>query len=127
MLADILLSPRLTRLWQLGFWLSLGIILYLTLTPNPPDPIKLRDIDKLYHFIGFVGFTTLFTLAFPRLKLWLVIPLAALLGVAIELAQLYIPHRGFSGWDIVADWLGVLSGAAGGYGLTSIARVDAKV
>lgn len=95
-------------------------ILALTLSPGNTVPdVSLEGLDKAVHFFmfGLLMFMLLHELtrsqqvAQPSLKnaLYLFI-LSAGLGVLIEILQLYVPGRSFSGADILADTLGVVSG-----------------
>lgn len=101
---------KFTLFWQIGFWLVLASLLYLTLTASPPKPIDLLNIDKFYHFSAFAGFTFFFKLGYRKLPGYLILGIASLIGGAIEVAQLYIPNRGFSVADIAADIVGVAFG-----------------
>ena len=102
--------PQSIIVWKFIFWLILALLLYLTLTPTPPKPISLNQIDKLYHISAFAGFTFVFTVAFKEIKARYVLLLSSLLGVLIEVAQYYIPNRGFSIPDMIVDFFGVLIG-----------------
>jgi VanZ family protein len=96
--------------WKLLFWFILALLLYLTLTPTPPKPISFNQIDKLYHFSAFAGFTFVFTIAFRQIKSGYILLLSIILGIVIEVIQHYIPNRGFSIADMIADLIGVLAG-----------------
>ena len=96
--------------WKLLFWFILALLLYLTLTPTPPKPISFNQIDKLYHFSAFAGFTFVFTIAFRQIKSGYILLLSIILGIVIEVIQYYIPNRGFSIADMIADLIGVLAG-----------------
>ncbi|MEW4363955.1 VanZ family protein [Aliikangiella maris] len=98
------------RFWQILFWLVLITIAYLTLTPRPPNPISVQHIDKLYHFVTFFGFSLIFYIAFKKLGFYRILILSSLLGILIEFIQIYIPNRGFSIADMVADCIGALVG-----------------
>ncbi len=112
MLKNIFLNPRYQPYWKVLFWLVFATLLFLTLTPQPQQPIKLQNIDKLFHFIAFAGFTALLKIAFQRLKRITIISLSIALGVLIEVIQYFIPNRGFSFADMLADALGALIGLA---------------
>jgi len=78
--------------------------------PSPPTPIEFNQIDKVYHLVAFAGFTFVFCLAFRRLNRLAIFTFSALLGITIEVIQFYMPSRGFSFGDMVADIIGVLIG-----------------
>ncbi len=96
--------------WKLLFWLILGSLLYLTLTPSPPEPIRLRNIDKLYHFIAFAGFSFVFKIAYKQFQNIFIIIASGILAILIEVIQYYIPGRGFSFADMLADASGIFVG-----------------
>jgi len=50
-------------------------------------------------------------MAYSKLDTWLIVLFTTILGCAIEFAQIYIPGRGFSVGDIVADVIGGITGA----------------
>ena len=97
-------------MWRVSFWSFLLVLLYFTLTPVPPKPIGLNQIDKFYHFVSFavLGFT--FLMAYSGLAVKTVIYTSISIGVGIEVLQYFIPNRGFSIADMLADALGVIAG-----------------
>jgi len=103
-------TPQSLIVWKSVFWLILALLLYLTLTPTPPKPISLSQIDKFYHLSAFAGFTFVFTIAYKQVRHVYIILLSSILGFSIEIAQYYIPNRGFSFADMAADFAGVLIG-----------------
>jgi len=108
MLKSLIISN--TRFWRLSFWIVVALLLYLTITPTPPKPIHIPQIDKLYHCIAFTGTTFLLLAAYQSVKQYWVIALMTSLGVIIEIIQYFVPGRGFSIADMVADFVGVLVG-----------------
>lgn len=101
-----LVSDKYSVAWKFVFWTNCALLLYLTLSPDVYHRPTFSNVDKVYHFIGFAAFAGFLTLAYPRLKAWLAITTGALLGIAIEIAQHFIPHRGASFGDFAADVLG---------------------
>ncbi len=66
--------------------------------------------DKVFHFMFFTGVALNIPLSrniFGKILIFLFI---LLLGVGIEAIQYYIPHRGASSHDLLANTLGVLFG-----------------
>ena len=96
--------------WRIAFALFLITLLYLTLLPQPPKPIDVRNIDKLYHLVAFALMSFIFKVAFNKIESSSVVLFSSLLGVGIEVTQYFIPGRGFSVADMVADCVGVLIG-----------------
>ena len=62
--------------------------------------------DKIAHLSGFAVFTLVFG-SYIRSFFWAMI-IAISAGFAVEVVQLFIPHRGFSWMDVGADSLGAL-------------------
>lgn len=103
----------MTRTLWFGLgWLQATVITIACLWPlrELPGP-DLPWTDKGYHAVAFGCLMWWFAVALPRAR-W---PTAALcvvgLGVAIELAQAWVPYRSPSFADVVADALGMLAGA----------------
>lgn len=109
-IAQRVLSEKHILIWQILFWILTLIILYLTLMPSIQTGLTFSHIDKLFHFLAFAAFTSCFALAFPRLGTIFVIMGGATMGIAIEIAQSFIPYRSFSYLDMLADFLGVIVG-----------------
>ena len=111
LLINTLNTNRYKNHIKILFWIILASLLYITLTPTPPKLINLHNIDKLYHFVAFAGFATAFKMDYSKLDTWLIVLFTTILGCAIEFAQIYIPGRGFSVVDFVADVIGGITGA----------------
>lgn len=94
--------------WRVVFWLNGALLLYLTLMPSVSYRVNYQHIDKVFHFIGFGAFAFFCLFAFPKLKPVLVIIISMSLGILVEVIQSFIPHRGFSYIDMVADLSGIL-------------------
>jgi VanZ family protein len=95
-----------------GGWLYAAAIVYLSLTPSPPEP-GFEYGDKLGHFLAYallmLWFALLYRSAGARLAygaLWIA------LGIALEYAQAGTDYRSFELADMAADVLGVAAGAA---------------
>ncbi len=95
---------------HLQFWLFLLFCIYLSLTPAPPQAM-LSVSDKLLHAIGYLALYLSASLAYP-LPGYTRRKLLSLLGysILIEILQHFIPHRGFSLLDILANAVGLLLG-----------------
>jgi VanZ family protein len=101
----------------LAIWvLSIGIVCYLSLTPEVEFPVSFKWDDLAYHslaylwlsvlpFLGFQGVRIAFTSAF------LMIPL----GIVLEFTQHFVPGRFLSVEDMIANTSGTLLGIFCGY------------
>lgn len=99
-------------LWFTAGWLQVLGITVLCLWPlrELPGP-DLPWTDKLYHGAAFALLMWWFAVALPRVR-WPRTGLSLVaLGVAIEIAQGFVPLRAPSFADVLADTLGVLAGA----------------
>ncbi|MCO7225373.1 VanZ family protein [Pleionea sp. CnH1-48] len=94
--------------WKLGAFLSILLLLYLTLTPITAPSLAIENIDKLYHFIAFAGVTWLCKNAFINISALKLFGSLLLLGLMIEIVQHQLPNRSFSWLDWVADGVGIV-------------------
>jgi len=110
----------------LGFWLVLGVVTWLALTPSPPDPVT-GISDIVAHALAFTTLTFLLTLAYlthsgtrpgaggPALGLrgnwhWWAATLMLLYGVALEILQSRVPERSAEFKDVCVDLAGIAAG-----------------
>ena len=101
---------RLDNYWRAAGWLGVGIIVYLSLIPTPPQ-VGIENEDKFGHFAAY-GLVTLWfaqSCAGLRQRIWLAIGMVAL-GIAMEYAQRATGYRTFGVADMVAGALGVAAG-----------------
>lgn len=108
-LFEIIFNKQYIKKWQVIFWLNASLLLYLTLMPSIHISIGLANIDKLFHFIGFGAFAFFCLLAFPNLKPLVIVIISSLLGAIVEIVQSYLPYRGFSFADMLADFAGIIA------------------
>ncbi len=93
----------------IGYALVAALI-YICLTPNPPDTSAVNFGDKIAHFAGYALLFLWFAQIYQRsaqLKLAL---LLVLLGVSIEIAQGFTGYRAFEYADMLANSVGVAIG-----------------
>jgi VanZ family protein len=97
-----------------GGWLWAAAIVWLSLTPSPPDPgLDFEGADKLEHIAAYALLMVWFAWLYPSRRARL--GYAALwfaLGVGLEFAQGATGYRDFEVADMVADALGLSLGAA---------------
>lgn len=94
-----------------GGWLYAAALVWLSLTPSPPDP-GIEFGDKLGHFAAYALLMFWFGALCSRRSarvgyalLWIS------LGIALEFAQGMTAYRSFELADMAANALGVLTGA----------------
>lgn len=99
------------RIWIAAGWIIVALILYLSLTPQPPEPLTFDNADKLEHAFAYAVLSFWFCLLY-RLPLQRLVVIAASigLGVAVEYLQGWTGYRNFEVMDMLADGVGVLSG-----------------
>ena len=84
-------------------------ILWLALSPNPPNPAGLFDLDKVNHVVAFFVLSLLADYSYLA-RSALVLKGVALLGfgLLIEGLQYWVGYRYFEIADLVADGGGIL-------------------
>ena len=101
-------------IFRLGLWACLALIAFLAFAPLASDPGT--GHDKANHILAFLVLAGLADLAYPGpgpgrgWGKWV-----SLLGYGlfIETVQFFLPYREFSGWDLVADGIGIWLYVAG--------------
>ena len=103
-------SALLRRFWHGVGWFGVALLLYLSLTPQPPE-ISIEYGDKLGHALAYV--TLMYWWAQLRVtirqRLWLAAGLIGL-GIAIEYVQGWTGWRACEYLDMLADAVGVVLG-----------------
>jgi len=91
------------------FYICLVSIEYLATTTREIKPLE-HTWDKANHFIAFMTLYVLLSLAYRNLSVVIKIVLLLAFGMQIEIVQSFIPGRDFSGFDVVADSVGITIG-----------------
>ena len=102
---------RLRHAWGIVAWLGIVLLLYLSLTPEPPNT-QLEHGDKLGHMLAY-GVLTYFwaqVLTARRQRLALALSFIVL-GVILEYIQGWTGWRTFDYYDMLANSAGVVAGA----------------
>jgi VanZ family protein len=99
------------RAWLAGGWLLVGLVIYLSLTPHPPEPFTFSNVDKLEHTLAYASLVLWFCQIYlsARSRLLVAILLVGL-GIGLEFVQRWMGFRHFDVWDMVANSIGVLFG-----------------
>ncbi|HOC58727.1 MAG TPA: VanZ family protein [Smithellaceae bacterium] len=91
--------------------LSVGTVIYVSLLPQVELPVDFWNADKAYHLTAYAWLSALAMLSFSVRRTALFFSFSLIiLGVLLEIGQLFIPGRSFSFLDIAANSLGVLAG-----------------
>ncbi|MFH0935020.1 MAG: VanZ family protein [Pseudomonadota bacterium] len=101
----------LRRIWLAAGWLWVAAVCYLSLMPQPPEPVSFEGVDKLEHLLAYAGLMLWFCQAWldRRARIRLFAALVAM-GVEIEFLQGMGGYRNFEYFDMLANTLGVLIG-----------------
>lgn len=104
-------APALLRRFWLGVgWFGIALLLYLSLTPQPPE-IPVVHGDKFGHALAYavLMYWLVQLLVSTRQRRWLAAGLIGL-GIAIEYVQGWTGLRTFDYFDMLADAVGVAFG-----------------
>jgi len=92
-------------------WAWVVVVIFISLTPNPPEPVRFWNADKLEHALAYgllmLWFAQIFSRHMSRL---LTAGLLILLGVSLEILQSFTGYRFFEVADMIANTTGVLLG-----------------
>lgn len=116
------ISPAVHRLQQVILWcwmISMGCVLYGSLSPDLSVDIRIQNSDKIMHALAYAWLALGARMSFiPASKSFGLGLFLLGLGLGIELVQSVIPGRFFSWADILANFLGILSGLAVAAGIS---------
>ena len=93
---------------QFTFFSLLAVISYLAFSPAPVQ-LDFNNMDKINHLAAFASLACVGRAAFNIHLGWLIASLTGY-GAFIELIQSQIPNRFASGFDLLADILGIVLG-----------------
>lgn len=96
------------RLWQAIGWALVGAVMWLSLTPHPPEPPPFLVWDKAQHALAYACLMLWFRQAFSSRWFWPIFFL--LLGIGLEFLQDLGGVRTFDPNDMLANSLGVCLG-----------------
>ena len=102
---------KLRKAWLAFGWLWVAVVVYLSLIPSPPEPVRIQGIDKLQHALAYCLLMLWFCQVYVsgRQRLF-VTGLLAALGIAVEFLQEMTGYRYFEFADMVANTTGVMLG-----------------
>jgi len=101
---------KYAKIWQGLGWAMIAAVVWLSLTPNPPQPPSFLGWDKAQHFLAYGWLTLWFGMSFARHWRW---PLFLVsLGIGLEFLQGWGGIRSFDPFDMVANAIGVGVGLA---------------
>lgn len=98
-----------STLFKVLFIIGVLAIFIGSVMPGKQLPTNL-PWDKALHFTGYFGLAFLARMGSNKKPTWLLITACIAFSFAIEIAQMYIPNRGFEWPDLLANSLGVFAG-----------------
>ena len=100
---------RFAKFWLALGWLLIALIVFLSLWPEPPQPLAFEQSDKFVHSVVYMLLMLWFTNLYPRSYHHPRLSTAFFaMGICLELLQGMIEHRTFSYADILANGFGIL-------------------
>lgn len=96
------------KTWLVGGWLLVAMVIWATLTPNPPGP-DINHLDKLEHFSAYALLAAWFCELYRGSGRYFYMPLLMGMGVMLEFAQGYLGTRTLDVLDMLANTAGVLA------------------
>jgi VanZ family protein len=100
---------RFTNVWLTIGFLLIGLVVYASLMPNPPDLTHIQGADKVEHAVAYFILTFWFGLIYAKNRVrWTIGITFIFLGVAMEYLQGMTAYRTFEYADMAADAVGVL-------------------
>jgi VanZ family protein len=100
---------RFTHIWLAVGFLLVGLVVYASLMPNPPDLAHVQGGDKLEHIAAYFTLTFWFCQIYARNPVrWVFGLVFIMLGVSMEYLQGMTGYRTFEYGDMAADAAGVL-------------------
>jgi glycopeptide antibiotics resistance protein len=104
---------RFAKFWLTVGWLLVALVVFLSLWPEPPQPLDFAQSDKFAHVIAYIVLMLWFANIYPLRPHHLRLSVGFLaMGISLELLQGLSAHRTFSYIDIVANGFGILIGLA---------------
>jgi len=91
-------------------YICIVAIMYLATTTLEIKPLE-NTWDKGNHFTAFMTLYILLSLAYQNLSLKIKALILISFGIFIEIVQYFIPGRDFSGFDVIADTIGIFIGS----------------
>jgi VanZ family protein len=92
-------------------WALVVLVIFLSLTPHPPEPVHFDNADKFEHALAYAALSFWFCHIYKtkHARLLVIVALAGL-GVALEYVQGWTGYRTFDVMDMLADSVGVVMG-----------------
>ncbi|MEW6561876.1 MAG: VanZ family protein [Pseudomonadota bacterium] len=97
-------------LWLAAGWGGVVTVIWLSLTPHPPEPLNFDGVDKLEHLTAYGCLMLWFCVVYCGRARLIAGLLLVTLGIVLEILQGWGGVRYFEYADMVANSTGVLLG-----------------
>lgn len=104
------MSVRFRRIWLAFGWLWVATVLWLSLTPVPPQPLTFVFSDKLEHTLAYLFLMGWFAVVCCGKRRIVSAAGLVAMGVLVEILQGLSGYRYFEFTDMLANSSGVLLG-----------------
>lgn len=102
---------KLRKPWLALGWVWVIVIVYLSLMPAPPEPMRFPGIDKLQHALAYCLLMLWFCQVYVRrTRRLFAAALLIAMGVVVEFLQGMTGYRYFEFADMAANATGVMLG-----------------
>ncbi|MBN1850336.1 MAG: VanZ family protein [Deltaproteobacteria bacterium] len=99
------------KFWLFLGWIFIGIVVFLSLDPSPPEMAGFTGLDKISHFVAYAfmmlwfGFCYLHGATYGHVGIGLIV-----MGVALEFLQGLMGYRSMEFLDMAVNTFGVVFG-----------------
>lgn len=102
------MSVAFFRIWRAlgGLWVA--VVLWLSLTPHPPQPLSFNYADKLEHTLAYGFLMSWFAVIYYAKARYVSMLALIIMGVGVEILQGLGGHRYFEYADMLANSSGVV-------------------
>jgi VanZ family protein len=102
---------KFSRLWLTVGWVLILLVVFFSLSPEPPEMIKFKQGDKLGHLVAYLSLMLWFANIYPGRNQRIFLSAAFFaMGAVLEFLQGLTGHRAFQYSDMVANGVGVFLG-----------------
>ncbi len=97
--------------WMAGGWLLVAVVVYLSLSPQPPEVLPFSASDKFKHCLAYGSLSLWFCQIYVRVRQRAaVVAVLIAVGIMLEFVQGWSGYRTFEIADMVANGIGAVLG-----------------
>jgi VanZ family protein len=102
---------KFARLWLTVGWVLILLVVFLSLSPEPPEVIEFEQGDKLGHLVAYLSLMLWFANIYSRKNQQISLSVAFFaMGAILEFLQGLSGYRTFQYTDMVANAAGIFVG-----------------